>query len=369
MKIVSIFNNKGGVGKTTLTFHLAHALAELDKKVLLIDVDPQCNLTIHSVEMEEIHQIWESEDRFVDDFQRSRETLSTEKFATMLETPRTIHFLLKPTEDGSAEIPSIPPPISLAKNLDLIPGRLTMHLYEAKVAERGAGVYQGDPLAIRTATRIRSIAVQYAEKYKYDLVILDTSPSLGALNRIVITTADGFIVPCLPDLFSLYGIRNIGSALKIWKKQFDMIFHFLSEEKRQDFPKEFVQFLGFTIYNARKRTNRANPYNLPIAHYNYAQEIAPTIRDYISEKMRGRLSDDLLKEPIGGTEVMHSHNTLPSMAQKYLTPMWKIPSRSDLETDDARTIIGNRQIYEGTGNKYKNFAKDFMSRINLLDHE
>src|SRR5712671_22277 len=45
MKIISVFNNKGGVGKTTLTFHLAHALGEIGYRVLLMDLDPQCNLT------------------------------------------------------------------------------------------------------------------------------------------------------------------------------------------------------------------------------------------------------------------------------------------------------------------------------------
>lgn len=67
MKIISVFNNKGGVGKTTLTFHVAHALSEMGYKILLIDADPQCNLTICSLDQEYIHKIWEMEDPFIDE--------------------------------------------------------------------------------------------------------------------------------------------------------------------------------------------------------------------------------------------------------------------------------------------------------------
>ena len=62
MRSISVFNNKGGVGKTTLTFHLAQALGLLGHKVLLIDADPQCNLTIFALHTEVIEAIWEAED-------------------------------------------------------------------------------------------------------------------------------------------------------------------------------------------------------------------------------------------------------------------------------------------------------------------
>ena len=52
MKLLTIFNNKGGVGKTTLLYHLACALTELGKKVLLIDLDSQCNLTLYGIDVE-----------------------------------------------------------------------------------------------------------------------------------------------------------------------------------------------------------------------------------------------------------------------------------------------------------------------------
>jgi cellulose biosynthesis protein BcsQ len=143
LQSISIFNNKGGVGKTTLTFHLAHALAELGKKTLVVDLDPQCNLTIFALNEETIWKTWSAEDEYIDDFNSSRDRATD--FAKMLAEPRSVHFILKPTEDGTAELPSLPPPFVLTDNLHLLPGRLTVHLYEDKIASRWSDVYQGDP--------------------------------------------------------------------------------------------------------------------------------------------------------------------------------------------------------------------------------
>jgi hypothetical protein len=71
-----------------------------------------------------------------------------------------------------------------------------------------------------------------------------------------------------------------------------------------------------------------------------------------------------MAEPIGGTAVMHSHNTLVSMAQKYHLPMWKLPSSGVVTSDDAPTISGNR--YEGTKEAYQRFAEALLERTEAL---
>lgn len=365
MRLISIFNNKGGVGKTTLTYHLANALAELGFKTLVIDLDPQCNLTILGMDEERLHEVWLAEDDFIDDFQAAREKRTVTEFDALVSKNRSVHFLLKPAEDGAAEIGKSPPPVRLAQNLDLLPGRLTMHLYEDKIASRWSDVYQGAPLAIRTVTKPREIAETYARQHGYDFVIMDTSPSLGVLNKVIISIADGFLIPCMPDMFSLYGIRNIGNALGVWKKQFDTIYHLLSSEKRKSFPESYVRLLGFTIYNARKYSAGLNKYDLARAHYNYAQQIPDAIKNFIPFDVREKLNESLMV-PVGGTSIMHSHNTLPSMAQKYHLPMWKVPSCSSLEKGDVNTIMGNRRVYEDTKEKYTIFAEALLDRINVI---
>lgn len=366
-KIITIFNNKGGVGKTTLTYHLAHALGELGKKVLLLDCDPQCNLTIFALDMERIHDIWLPEDDFVEDFEVARGQKTEDDLKAFVSAPRSIHFLLKPTEDGTAELDSLPPPVSLGSNVHLVPGRLTLHMFEAKIGERWSGVYQGDPLAIRTATRIRKLAYDLSNIHGYDIVIFDTSPSLGALNRNLLSLADGFIIPCSPDLFSVYGIRNIGDALRHWKKQFESIFHFLSDQKRDAFPEEFVKLLGYTLYNAKKYSGSNNPLGLAIAHYNYAVQIPDTIKKYIGSENLLHGYESVEHGSIGENAIIYTHNTFPSMSQKYHLPMWQLPDFQGLDTGDATTIGGNRAKYQETRAQYNAFAQDFLARVESLD--
>lgn len=366
MKSISVFNNKGGVGKTTLTYHLGNALSEMGFRVLMIDADPQCNLTIYSIDQDRIHDIWTREDQFIDEgFESSRKALSPDVFNGLLATPRSLHFLLKPTEEGTGDIPILPPPVKLTNSLDLLPGRLTLHLFEEKIAERWAGIYRGDPLAIRTVTKIRELTLAYSQQYGYDYVIVDTSPSLGSLNKVVISTVDGFFIPAFPDLFSLYGIRNIGKSLRAWKSEFDVIYKLISEEKRNAFPRNFVSFLGYTIYNAKKYGGVGNKWDLAHAHYNYASQIPATIQSHIDENLRVHLDAELLSAPIGGGSVMHTHNTFPTMAQYYHVPMWKVPE-IELEEEHKNTIHGAKGKYVETRQSYIEFCNDLLIRLQLL---
>ncbi len=366
MKTISIFNNKGGVGKTTLTYHFANALAELGHKTLIFDLDPQCNVTIISMDEEKVHDCWAKEDDFIDDYKSARDKLDSEEYKKMFDEARSVHFLLKPAVDG-VDSEYIAKPFELKENLAIIPGRLTMHLYEDKISNVWSDVYKGDPQAIRIVTQIRKLAIKYAEEYKYEFVIMDTSPSLGALNKVVISTTDGFVIPAMPDLFSLYGIRNIGNALKTWKKEFDMLMHFLSADKKKEFPEKYVRLLGYTIYNARKYTKSTNnTWSLAQAHYNYAKQIPVTIQEYIDNEIWKNIPNDLLSKPIGDTSVMHSHNTLPNMAQKYHKPIWEVPN-TDLDEQDKPTVSGNQSYYYETKDKYKSFTEDLLSRLTYLD--
>ena len=381
MKSIAVFNNKGGVGKAALTYHLGYALAELGHKTLLVDLDPQSNLTLFGLHPEELHEIWQVEDVFIDDFVQARDEKSPSEFEAIASDVRSIHFLLKPIEDetdrpgflveplnlhrnlGMPEF--LADPLNLHPNLGMIPGRISIHTYEDTIASRWQSVYYSDLLAIRTVTQIRTFCEAYAKKYAYELVLIDTPPNIGPLNQAIMSTVDGFLIPCMPDMFSLYGIQNIGKSLKRWKRNFDTIFNLLSDAKLSYFPKHFISFLGFTISDASEDTD-SREWDSSKAHHNYAEQIPITIQKHIDNDHR-HLSATQLGEPIGDMDVMYSDSTLPTMAQKYRTPIWKVPSCENLDKDDKRTILGNREKYEDTKTGFHIFAKNLLTRLDELE--
>lgn len=123
--------------------------------------------------------------------------------------------------------------------------------------------------------------------------------------------------------------------------------------------------MGYTIYNAKRYSKHENDLNLAKAHMNYAIQIPDTIKSSIDQENRLRM-EGLLDHSIGENAVIHSHNTFPSMSQKYHMPMWELPDCGILDLEDRSTIGGNQHAYRDTNAAYKKFAADFLKRLDLL---
>lgn len=368
MKIFSIFNNKGGVGKTTLLYHLGAILGEMGKKTLLIDMDPQCNLSLYALTPEQMEDVWQQEDEFLEDYDSAMAKRGAKsRLKALMSSVRSVHFHTKPVEDGRDEYSELPKSQDLGRNLSIIPGRLSLYQFELKIAERWTGAYQGDPLALRTILKVREIAEKYIEKENFDFVVIDTSPSLGVMNKVIISTVDAFLIPSQPDMFSLYGIRNIGNSLSQWQKDLRIVHGLLSDEKRSKFPDNFVQCLGYCIYNAKKYAGR-NKWDLSAAAFSYAEKIPDTIKNYLPvDVVLGGKFDSIVR-PIGGKNIMHTHNTFPSVAQLFKKPMWRVPDSIDNPPADvSKEVVGsikaNADKYKATRKYYEKFATDLLRRM------
>ena len=140
------------------------------------------------------------------------------------------------------------------------------------------------------------------------------------------------------------------------------MYSLLSDSKRKYFPDNFVRLLGYTVYNAKKRSDAQNELKIALAHYNYAKKIPKTIKKYIPNDCLLNNGLSYFDNSIGKNAVIYGHGTLPTMAQKYKAPMWEVPDRLDLQ-EEKGTIKGNSGDYYGTKPGYIKLAEDVLKRL------
>ena len=230
MKSIVFFNNKGGVGKTTLTCNVCSYLSQyMGKQVLLIDADPQCNST----------QILLGEDILHDLYFRE------------VQTHKTLFGYLSPLKDGEAAIDTkiVPVPArETAFRTDLVPGHPRMSLIEDRLSRAWSDFQGGDRIpGYRTTNWISQLFTGVDKQYDY--VVFDVGPSLGALNRTVLLSCDYVVTPFGSDIFSLLGIKNISSWIDEWGGDYRTA---LQELTRKE-PGAITKYPGVTNIDSKHR--------------------------------------------------------------------------------------------------------------------
>jgi chromosome partitioning protein len=203
---VALFNNKGGVGKTTLTYHLAHMLQRLGKNVLAVDLDPQSNLTAAFLDDEKLELIWQESDGSMQSSGHGDAECAT-----------TIAAAVRPIMEGTGDIRPCEP-LQIVDGLWLLAGDLTLSAFEDRLSEAWPKGFTGDPAALRTTTAFHRIIQIAGQQVRADVVLIDVGPNLGAINRAALLAADTVLVPLAADLFSLRGLSNLGPTLRMWRK-------------------------------------------------------------------------------------------------------------------------------------------------------
>lgn len=192
--VVAFFNNRGGVGKATLTYHVAWMLRELGASVLAVDLDPQAILTSAFLDDETVEQLWDDADR------------------------RTVYGAIAPLFEGEGGVGE-PYVHEVAPGLGLVPGDLMLSGTEQELSTAWPNAQDGNKRAFRVLAAFASAARQAAERSGADVVLLDVGPNLGALNRAAMVASDHVVVPLSPDLYGLQGLRNLGPTLRTWRDE------------------------------------------------------------------------------------------------------------------------------------------------------
>jgi cellulose biosynthesis protein BcsQ len=198
---IVIFNHKGGVGKTTLTVNIAAALASLGKRVLLVDSDPQCNLTAYLVE-----------ESVVDDLLDNSDT----------DQGRTVWSALKPVYEGTGDA-KIVEPLERLPNVYLLPGDVRLAEFEQELGPAWSDSFQRRSRGVRNTTALSQTVDQIAQALKVDFVFYDAGPNIGPLNRVILLDCDYFIVPVACDLFSIRALKTLGHTLVTWIKDWQTV--------------------------------------------------------------------------------------------------------------------------------------------------
>jgi chromosome partitioning protein len=229
MPIISLFNNKGGVGKTTFLFHVAHVLAESGRKILMVDCDSQCNLTAYALQDKAIEKAWE-------------------------DSGNSIYRAIEPVARGIGDIRNRAPS-PLQPNLFLLPGDLLLSDFEDLLGDTWNAAKGGSEPALRAQSAIYRTILQAGEKAAAEAILVDLGPNLGSLNRAVLGGSDYVIVPVAPDLFSIRGAENLGNKLAKWRKEWDQCNDAWSGSLQ--IPKGRPNFLGYVIQQHNIRNNVA----------------------------------------------------------------------------------------------------------------
>ena len=193
MKTIAFFNNKGGVGKTSLVYHLAWMYAEIGASVIAADLDPQANLSAMFLSEEQLEKIWPDDGH-----------------------PRTVLGSVSPILKGLGDIAE-PHVEEIAERLGLVVGDLGLSRFEAKLSSAWPGCLDRDEAAFRIESSFHRTIARAAENHAADVALIDVGPNLGAINRAALLAADFVVFPLAPDLFSLQGLRNLGPTLRDWR--------------------------------------------------------------------------------------------------------------------------------------------------------
>ena len=309
--VLTFFNNKGGVGKTSLVFHLAWMFSEMGKRVVAIDLDPQANLTSAFLPEDLLEELWDTSDA-----QRSG---------------RTIYGCIQPlTMVSDIRAPQTQ---TINPRLHLVPGDLALAGFEDQLSgawTEAMGSNQNNLFRpFRLLTAFWQVAQMAAKSHEADLILADVGPNLGAINRSALIGSDHVVIPLAADLFSLQGLRNLGPTLTRWRA--DWCKRLANwESPGFSLPQGVMQPEGYILMQHIERLSR------PVKAY---KKWGDRIPDIYRESVLGSNLGALSKGNDGNCLARLKHyRSLVPMAQEVRKPIFKLNSADGAIGSHAQAV-------------------------------
>jgi chromosome partitioning protein len=293
MITIAFFNNKGGVGKTSLVYHLAWMYADLGVPVLAADLDPQANLTAMFLNEERIETLWP------DDQHRD-----------------TVFGALQPLLEGTGDIAK-PHVEHVDANIGLLVGDMALSGSEDELNSQWPDSLDRKPRAFRVLSAFWRVIALAANEREARLVLIDVGPNLGALNRAALIAAEHVVIPLAPDLYSLQGLKNLGPTLRRWRDEW-------SERRGRNpvndlsIPSGDMTPAGYILMQHAVRLDR------PVKAYDrWMARIPAVYREAVLAERKARAIQAVSDDPHCLAALKHYRSLMP-LAQEAHKPMFSL---------------------------------------------
>lgn len=323
--IIAFFNNKGGVGKTSLVYHLSWMYADLGLKVLASDLDPQANLTASFLDEEKLEDFWPDGDH-----------------------SKTIYGSIEPLLRGVGDIEENPYAEEIDERIHLIIGDLALSRFEDELSQQWPLCLDGKERAFRVESAFWRIMKRIIDRSSIDVALIDLGPNLGAINRSILIAADYLVVPLIPDLFSLQGLKNLGPTVREWRNGWQERLK-KNPVKDLELPRGQMTPIGYVKMQHAEKMGR------PVKAYRRWAERIPLV---YSEEVLGKEYRLMEKREKGNQLGLVKHyRSLMPMAQEAKKPIFHL-----LAADGA---IGSHQ--KGVSEARENFHQVALEMADRCD--
>ncbi|MBK7000149.1 MAG: ParA family protein [Rhodoferax sp.] len=330
--VFTFFNNKGGVGKTTLVYHIAHMFALMGVCVLVVDCDPQANLSAAFLRDEELQQLWDD-----------------------TSCPQTIYRAVQPmVRWGNYSTPRLQ---HISSQLYLIAGDLGLSSFEDQLSEQWSKANDDNintySRAFDVLTAFWRCAQEAAHTCRADVIIFDIGPNLGAINRSVLLGTDHVIVPLGADLFSLRGLQNIGPALREWHKSWET----RSAKTFSDYtlPKGNMHVLGYVAMQHQERLYR------PVQAYKqWVDRIPADYRKYIREEEIDPAKIPRIEEDTYALALLRHYKSIIPIGQEARKPIFSLRTADGVSGSQIATV---KAAYDD----FQTLAAKILTKANLSE--
>lgn len=320
--VVVFFNNKGGVGKTTLVYHLAWMMGGMGVRVVAADLDPQANLTSAFLDEDALELLWPTGDE------------APEKVGPPVG-PTTVFAALEPLIRGIGDIHR-PVLTHIADNISLLPGDLRLSGFEDDLSSQWPDCLDGKERAFRVISAFWRLLMTSAEEADAQIVLLDVGPNLGAINRAALVACDYVLFPLAPDLFSVQGLQNIGPRLRTWRTEWA---DRLARNPAPDLPLPpgTMAPLGYVLTGHGERAGR------PVKAYRrWMSRIPAVYRSYVLGVQE--VAPGVDTDPHCLAQLKHYRSLMP-MAQEVRKPVFALKPADGAFGGHQQAVSGARQDF------------------------